>query len=59
LQLLQAFKNTQNDFKVKVVLADALYGEARFIDEASRIFDGTQTISQLKENQLIDYRGKK
>ena len=59
LQLLQAFKNTQNDFKVKAVLADALYGEARFMDEASRIFDGTQTISQLKENQLIDYRGKK
>ncbi len=59
LQLLQAFKNTQNDFKVKAVLADALYGEARFMDKASQIFDSTQTISQLKENQLIDYRGKK
>ncbi len=59
LQLLQAFKNTQNDFKVKAVLADALYGEARFMDKASQIFDNTQTISQLKENQLIEYRGKK
>jgi len=59
LQLLQEFKDTQNGFKVKAVLADALYGEARFMDEASGIFDITQTISQLKENQLIEYRGKK
>jgi len=30
-----------------------------FMDEASRIFDITQVISQLRENQNIEYKGKK
>ena len=29
------------------------------MDEASRIFDITQVISQLRENQTIEYKGKK
>jgi len=45
--------------KIKAVLADALYGERMFMDEAARIFDGAQVISQLRENQTIEYRGKK
>jgi len=40
-------------------LADALYGEACFMDKASRIFDGCQVISQLRENQNIEYKGKR
>ena len=59
LQLLQAFRDAHGDIKIKAVLADALYGEAVFMDEASQIFDITQVISQLRENQVIEYRGKK
>ncbi len=59
LGLLQAFKAAHGAIKIKAVLADALYGEAAFMDEATRIVDGTQVISQLRENQTIEYRGKK
>jgi hypothetical protein len=59
LRLLQAFKDAHGDIKINAVLADALYGEARFMDKASQIFDGTQVISQLRENQNIEHKGKK
>jgi len=59
LRLLQAFRDAHGDIKINAVLADALYGEAGFMDEASRIFDGTQVISQLRENQNIEYKSKK
>jgi hypothetical protein len=59
LRLLQEFKNAHGDIKISAVLADALYGEAFFMDETSRIFDGAQVISQLRENQNIEYKGKK
>jgi hypothetical protein len=59
VRLLQAFKDAHGDIRIKAVLADALYGEACFMDKASRIFDGCQVISQLRENQNIEYKGKK
>jgi heme/copper-type cytochrome/quinol oxidase subunit 3 len=59
LSLLQAFKDAHGDIKINAVLADALYGEAGFMDAASRIFDIAQVISQLRENQNIEYKGKK
>jgi len=59
LQLLQEFRDAHGDIKVKSVLADALYGEDSFMGAASQIFDHTQVISQLRENQNIEYRGKK
>jgi len=59
LQLLQAFKNTHGRIKIKAVLADALYGQAGFMDSASQIFDDVQVISQLHENQNIEYKGRK
>jgi hypothetical protein len=59
LRLLQAFKDAHGDIKINAVLADALYGEAGFMDAASRIFDSAQVISQLRENQNIEYKGKK
>ena len=58
VRLLQAFKDAHGDIKIKAVLADALYGEKVFMDEAARIFGGTQVISQLRENQNIGYKGK-
>ena len=59
LQLLQAFKDAHGEINIKAILADALYGNATFMDKASSIFGIKQVISQLHENQVIDYRGKK
>ena len=59
LRLLQAFKDAHKEIKINAILADALYGDAVFMDEAARIFDGAQVISQLRENQNVEYKGKK
>jgi hypothetical protein len=59
LGLLREFKAAHGNIKINAVLADALYGEANFMDEAVQIFGGTQVISQLRENQVIEYKGKK
>nr|WP_218780268.1 transposase [Crenothrix polyspora] len=59
LQLLQEFKDAHGEIKVKSILADALYGADGFMSTASKLFDNTQVISQLRENQNIEYKGKK
>lgn len=41
-----------------MVLADALYGTAAFMDKASWIFGGVQVISQLRSNQKVSFRNK-
>jgi hypothetical protein len=56
LGLLQKFRDSHGNIKIKAILADALYGEAAFMDKASQIFNGVQVISQLRENQNIEYR---
>jgi len=58
LDLLADFKRAHGGVKIKAILADALYGEANFMDKASRTFDGVQVISQLRGNQNIVYKGK-
>ena len=40
LQLLQAFKAAHGGVKINAVLADALYGEGTFMDQASQICGG-------------------
>ena len=59
LRLLSEFANNHSDIKVTAVIADALYGEGNFMDNASNIFGGVQVISQLHKNQNIFYKGKK
>jgi hypothetical protein len=49
----------RSDIKVKAVVADALYGQAKFMDAAAALFDGVQVISQLCNNQNIHYRNRK
>ena len=44
--------------RVQAVLADALYGNAHFMDEAARLTSCAQVISQLRKNQLVRSRGK-
>jgi DDE superfamily endonuclease len=56
LQLLRQFQQYHAPIRVKAIVADALYGQADFMDAASDLFDGTQVISQLRQNQNIQVR---
>jgi hypothetical protein len=58
LDLLETFSKQHPEVKIQAVLADALYGNAHFMDEASRVTSCHQVISQLRTNQLIRSRGK-
>jgi len=59
LKLLQKFRDHFSQIKIKVILADALFGDANFVNKASAIFDNIQVISQLKKDQNVLFRGKK
>lgn len=56
LQLLRQFRRYHPQIRVKAIVADALYGQAAFMDDASDLFEGTQVISQLRQNQKIQVR---
>lgn len=58
LELLENFAKNHPGVKVQAVLADALYGNAHFMDEAAKVTFCTQVISQLRKNQLVRSRGK-
>lgn len=56
LKLFEQFRQYHPEIKIKVILADALYGTDSFMDKASKIFGGVQVISQLRSNQLIRFK---
>lgn len=56
LQLMTQFHQYHGQINVKAIVADALYGQADFMDAAADLFDGTQVISQLRQNQNIQVR---
>ncbi len=58
LELLESFAKNHPEIKIQAVLADALYGNAIFMDKAAKITSCTQVISQLRKNQLVRSRGK-
>jgi hypothetical protein len=59
LNLLDQFKENYPEVTVKAILADALYGESQFLDQAAHIWGQVQVISQLHKNQNIWYKGRK
>ncbi len=59
LKLMEQFRRHHSQIKVKAVVADALYGQAKFMDAAAALFGGVQVISQLHHNQNIRYRNRK
>jgi hypothetical protein len=59
LRLLVRFRSSYPEIKVKLIVADALYGTDDFMAEASKIYDKVQVISQLRYNQVIRFRNKK
>lgn len=58
LSLLEQFKATHPDIRLRCIFADALYGTAQFLDQASDLFGGIQVISQIRSNQIVRFRGK-
>ena len=58
LDLLRTFAKNHPSINVQAVLADALYGNAHFMDEAAEVTSCSQVISQLRKNQLVRSRGK-
>lgn len=58
LDLIHAFRQAHPQVRIKAVLADALYGTQAFMDSASRWCGGAQTVSQLRGNQKVRFRGR-
>ena len=58
LDMIQAFQQHFPDINVTGILADALYGDAHFMDGASSVFSGAQVVSQLRWNQTVIYKNK-
>jgi hypothetical protein len=54
--LLQRFRAAFSWLTIRAVLADALYGTQRFLDETSALFGGVQVISQIRKDQKIRFR---
>lgn len=59
LMLLAQFRSSYPEIKIKLVVADALYGTDDFMGEASKTCGKVQVISQLRYNQIIRFRNKK
>lgn len=53
LNLLTQFFQASHEIKIRCILADAFYGSAAFVDQASKLNEGIQVISQIRYNQLI------
>ena len=58
LELIQTFRHAHPQVRIKAVLADALYGTQAWMDQASTACHGAQTVSQLRSNQKVRFRGR-
>lgn len=58
LELLEEFSKNHPEIKIQATLADALYGNAHFMDQAAKLTSCKQVISQLRKNQLVRSHGK-
>ncbi|WP_281054891.1 transposase [Thiocystis violascens] len=58
LELIQTFRQAHPQVRIKAMLADALYGTQAFMDQASALCSGIQTVSQLRGNQKVRFRGQ-
>lgn len=56
VQMIRDFTHTHPDIKVDAVLADALYGQAGFMNPVQELIGNSQVISQLHCNQLVKNR---
>lgn len=58
VDMLESFAKSFPKFKIRAVLADALYGNASFMDRANAATRNAQVVSQLHSNQIVLSKGK-
>jgi hypothetical protein len=58
LDLLREFRFHHPQIQIKAILADALYGSARFMNQVAEIFADVQTVSQLQKTQIVRFRNR-
>jgi hypothetical protein len=58
LTLLEEFKKHFSDITIQSISADAAYGSSDFFKQSKKLFEKTQIISQLKNNQKVLYKNK-
>lgn len=58
-KLIGSFRKNHSQVKVKSVLVDSFYSNKNFLNRASEQCENAQVISQLRNNQLVSFRGKK
>ncbi|WP_242482641.1 transposase [Thiocystis violacea] len=58
LALIERFRHLHPQLRIKAVLADALYATHAFMDQSAGVCNGAQTVSQLRSNQKIRFRGR-
>lgn len=58
IEMLQSFAEAFPAFAIRGVLADALYGNAAFMDRAAAVTRQAQVVSELRANQLVQSCGK-
>ena len=58
IEMLKSFAENFPTFLIRGVLADALYGNASFMDRARAATRNAQVVSELRANQLVQSGGK-
>jgi SRSO17 transposase len=58
VEMLKSFAEAFPTFLIRGVLADALYGNASFMDRAAAVTRNAQVVSELRSNQLVLSYGK-
>ncbi|MGB1272430.1 MAG: transposase, partial [Endozoicomonas sp.] len=58
LEMIREFADLFPEVVVKGVLADALYGTGKFMNEATILTGQTQVVSQLRSNQKVSAKGQ-
>ena len=58
IEMLKSFADAFPTFLIRGVLADALYGNASFMDRAAAVTRQAQVVSELRANQLVQSGGK-
>jgi len=56
--LVNQFKSSFEEIKIRSIKADALYGTKTFMDGTRSLYPKSQVISQIRSNQLIQVNGQ-
>lgn len=58
LQLLAKFRIEHSEIKIRMLVADSVYGKAEFCKQAAALFSDLQIISQIHSNQKVHFNNR-